>query len=79
MLYPDICKLLETIDRLGGTRGQYNYTICELLLHYIRRNGESYEIISDAVCIPLDASTEIRRRVMEPYEDAKIKENGDIL
>jgi len=40
--------------------------------------GKSYNSISAAISALEDAAHEVRRRVMVPYEDEKIKVNGDI-
>jgi hypothetical protein len=60
-------------------KGELNYIISSILLYYVQYHGKSYQTISDAIGAAQDAAEEFRRRVLNPYEDEKIKENGDIL
>lgn len=60
------------------TKGDLNYCISRLLYSYVGIKKPNYQNISDAISAATDAAEEFRRRVMNPYEDKKIKENGDI-
>lgn len=73
----EIWDLFE-IDPLHMTKGDLNYCISKLMLGFVRCNGKSYQTLSDAIAAANDAAAEFRRRMMDPYEDKKIKENGDI-
>jgi hypothetical protein len=59
-------------------KGELNFVITTLMYHYLKQNKTSYQNISDCIAACNDAGEEFRRRVMNPYEDKKIKENGDI-
>ena len=61
-----------------GTAGRMNYCISSMINMMIEKKGLSYsnvnEIIGALECIKL----ELYRRIVAPYEDLKIKENGDV-
>lgn len=58
--------------------GDLNYVITVMIDNYIRTYGENYanynEMIGALECCKL----EYYRRGISPYEDEKIKENGDV-
>jgi hypothetical protein len=60
------------------TAGQLNYTITTIILEYLVRNGKQYQTINDIIGALEGAKAEFQRRVVAPYEDIKIKENGDV-
>ena len=68
----------ELRSRDARTQGELNYQITVLMLKYIRDFGQSYDNISNAIAAGIDAAEELSRRQLAPYEDNKIKENGDI-
>lgn len=76
-IIPEVRKLLrdnaEAIDK-----GQLNFLISEIMILYLHRKGLSYENISDAIGAAQDAADEMKRRILAPYEDKKIGQNGDI-
>lgn len=57
--------------------GELNYVFTMLALEYIRTNGLSYQTINDIVGALECCKLEFVRRVVNPYEDKKIIENGD--
>lgn len=59
--------------------GELNYAISNLFNEYLKRKGGlSYQVLNDIVGAGFGAVTEFQRRVVAPYEDKKIKENGDV-
>ena len=60
------------------TPGELNYLITQLCITYIKDNGKSYQYINDVVGALEGAKLEFYRRLAAPYEDSKIKENGDV-
>lgn len=61
--------------------GELNYVLTELALRYINlrsHSGPSYAAINDAIGALECAKLELYRRLAAPYEDLKIKENGDV-
>jgi len=60
------------------TAGQLNYIITEVIRQYIITKGKSYQTINDIMGALTGAQAEFYRRVVIPYEDLKIHENGDV-
>ncbi len=64
------------------TPGHLNYAITLLMISYLERlaagKGLSYANIAETLAGGTEAVNEFRRRVLVPYEDKKIKENGDV-
>lgn len=60
------------------TPGELNYLITEYCLGYLERKGTSYTNLNEIVGVLECAKQEFYRRAVSPYEDEKIKENGDI-
>lgn len=58
--------------------GELNYAITMLCDTYFKINGGRYQQINDIVGALEGAKLEFYRRVAAPYEDVKIKENGDV-
>jgi len=59
-------------------KGDLNYCVTVLALKYIKNHGKSYTNISSAASSLVDAADEIKRRLLGPHEDQKIRENGDL-
>lgn len=58
--------------------GELNYELTMLCLEYLAQNGKCYATMNDIVGALDSCKMEFYRRVVEPYEDVKIKENGDV-
>ena len=58
--------------------GELNYAITQMCIQYIRDRGLRYQYLNDVIGALDGASKEFYRRVVAPYEDTKIKENGDV-
>lgn len=58
--------------------GELNYVITKLLLSFVNRNGLRYDICNSLLGVLECAKLELYRRLVGPYEDAKISENGDV-
>ena len=59
------------------TSGELNYWITEQIIGYMKYKGLNYATINDIVGALSCATQEFYRRVVVPYEDKKILENGD--
>jgi hypothetical protein len=68
---------VEYFDR-PRTPGELNYAITLYLRDYFHDNGANYQAINDIVGALEGAKLEFYRRIAAPYEDGKIKENGDV-
>lgn len=71
--------LIEKLQSIIITKGDLNYLICELVGRLILDSEISYTRISELIDAVHDAETELRRRILTPYEVTKMLENGDIL
>lgn len=60
------------------TPGELNYAITLLIIEYLQRKGKSYTFINDCLGALEGAKLEFYRRVVVPYENAKMAENGDV-
>ncbi len=70
----------ETIshDWPAETAGELNYVLTMTVLRYLETKGKSYQAINDIVGALVGCKDEFTRRVVRPYEDQKIKQNGDV-
>ena len=68
-------------DLLILDEGELNYAVCCLFMKFIdTQEGEiSYKKLNAGLGVLEAAKEEIRRRVLNGYEHAKIIENGDIF
>ena len=69
---------IDASPHLIQTVGQLNYHISMLLRAYVDKHGLCYGSINDVVGVLESAKAEFQRRVVAPYEDKKIQENGDL-
>lgn len=60
------------------TPGELNYAITLIINRYYKATGGGYQNINDIVGALEGAKLEFYRRVVAPYEDGKIVENGDV-
>lgn len=69
-------KIVEQMHEVGiAANGDLNY----LLYAYCKRHiNPSYNNYKNFIGELNQCATEIERRILAPYEDKKIKENGDV-
>lgn len=60
------------------TAGQLNYQISSLCKKYLDFYGICYDHLNEVIGVLECVKQELYRRVVVPYEDKKIKENGDV-
>ncbi len=77
-LDPKIKELTECLKDIGFGKGDMNYVMSKLAVAFVKMHGKSYGILSDVTGVFNDAKVEFERRVVAPYEDEKIKQNGDV-
>jgi hypothetical protein len=58
--------------------GELNYLFTVIANEYLERKGLRYQNLNDIIGALEGAKLELYRRVAAPYEDKKIKENGDV-
>lgn len=69
---------LHSGKRGSQNAGELNFTLTEIAVSYFRENGGRYQQINDIIGALEGAKLEFYRRIAAPYEDSKIKENGDV-
>ncbi len=75
----EMSDCIERLQAFIDTKGDLNYAICELVGRLILDSDKiSYSQMSEWIDGVHDAEAELRRRVLDPYEDIKIFENGDV-
>lgn len=58
--------------------GELNFLLTKTILSYINIKGVCYDTFNDVLGVLSAIDYEIKRRMLGPYEDKKIEENGDI-
>lgn len=71
-------EAIETLTGIINAKGDLNYAICELVGRLILKTKISYTQISEWIDGVDGAERELTRRLLDPYEDIKIEENGDV-
>ena len=69
-----IKQLIDNIENMG----EFNYIISCIANGLIRKLKISYKVLNGIIGVLECAKLEQYRRVVSPYETAKIIENGDI-
>jgi len=59
--------------------GELNYSMVVLLNKYIKDNGHSYRTYNDIVGVLESLKMEFYRRMVAPYEEIKMRLNGDVF
>jgi hypothetical protein len=78
---PYIKQLQRDVLRTLGvpeTSGELNFKLTTQAILYVTHHGLSYQSINDVLGALEGAKMEFYRRVAIPYENGKIKENGDV-
>lgn len=75
----DLENYLEEVGEQLEVKGELTYCIYKLGLEYLKRHELNYQNISDVCAAMRDSECEFRRRILDNYENSKIKENGDIF
>jgi hypothetical protein len=70
-------SIISAIDA-STTAGDLNFMISLMAKAYIEAKGLRYEHLNAVVGALDSCKAEFQRRVVAPYEDQKIAENGDV-
>lgn len=75
----------ELLSKMGSllsikdlNQGDLNYIISKLSHTYLHNKGCNYATCNDIIGVLECAKLEFYRKIVSPYEDKKILENGDI-
>ena len=71
-------KLMSVNFPVMETPGELNFLITKLIKHYMWNLETNYVLINEIVGALESAKLEFYRRVVVPYEEKKIKQNGDV-
>lgn len=61
-----------------GNAGELNYVVSSLMYDFVERKGLKYQVVAEVQAAVHGALVEFERRLVGPYEDQKVLENGDI-
>lgn len=75
---PLVNKMYIEMSNNSVTPGDLNYLMTSLASAYIESKGMSYTHLNDVIGVLDACSKEFYRRVVAPYEDEKISQNGDV-
>ena len=77
--FTEVLVNLESILEFENFEGELNYIISQLANLYLLNQGVCYKNLNTIIGSIECSKIEIYRRVAAPYEDIKIKENGDVF
>jgi hypothetical protein len=60
------------------TAGELNYAVTRLVDRYLCEKGLRYQHVNEVIGVLECAKLELYRRIASPYEDKKIREEGDV-
>lgn len=67
---------MESVEDLSA--GELNYIVTRLARGFVRAKTENYAAYNDVMGALEGVKMEMYRRSIVPYEDAKIREHGDV-
>ena len=73
----DVCEKFSAME-ITDFAGALNYLNDKIVKTWIEKNGKKYFIFAVIAGTLVCCILEIYRRLIAPYEDKKISENGDI-
>lgn len=73
-----ISKNFKDIGTFVENAGELNYVITSIIHGYFEQNGGRYQQANDIIGALEGAKLEFYRKIVAPYEETKIKENGDV-
>ena len=73
-----VIDIAEQTGKICSHPGDLNYAFTVIAQAYLKQHGLNYQHINDVVGALEGCKLELYRRVAAPYEDLKVKENGDV-
>jgi len=74
----DRTKLAYGDYKFPENAGELNYVLTLVVHKYMRDKGIKYQHYNDVIGALEGCKLELYRRYVSPYEDVKIKDNGDV-
>lgn len=65
-------------DRNAELPGELAFIIYQAVVDYVEQYDASFALFNEVVGVLENVKREFQRRYLDPYEDAKLEENGDI-
>lgn len=59
--------------------GELNFLICKMIDAYLSKRSIKYTILNEVMGVLSGVAKEFYRRVVVPYEEKKMEENGDVF
>lgn len=75
---PPIDEHIYALASFIQSPGELNYAITMLIHEHLHTKGKNYDTLNEIVGALECVKAEFLRRVVAPYEDIKLKENGDV-
>jgi len=73
----DIATILLNVPS-GKVKGAFNYFVTRLFCQTFDVKNAGYTDLSNAIAVMGDMEHELRRRLLDKYEDVCIEKNGDL-
>jgi len=70
--------LHQLVQTMPSDAGELNYLISRIVDTYIQVKGKNYANLNEVIGVLECVKQEYYRRIAAPYEDEKIKQNGDV-
>lgn len=61
------------------TVGNLTYVLTFIVNGYVKKRGKSFQSLAEVIAALEQAKDEFQRRVVHPYENEKMKANGDVF
>tara|TARA_Y100000034_G_scaffold113340_1_gene148261 strand:+ start:3113 stop:3424 length:312 start_codon:yes stop_codon:yes gene_type:complete len=74
-----LCDFASDLADYCNNGGDINFAFCTIIDAFIRQKGLRYQTISDIIGALEGAKAEFQRRIVGPYEDQKLAENGEVF
>ncbi len=71
-------RMLVGYSELPTNAGELNYVLTIMILSYMKLMGDKYQTYNDVLGVLEAIKQELYRRKIAPYEDQKIRDNGDV-
>ena len=74
-----IDPVIESVLNTNLSSGELNYVITRLCQQYLANHKPNYSTMNNIIGVLECAKQEFYRRIAAPYENEKIKLNGDVI
>jgi hypothetical protein len=74
-----IRSVLDQGKKLPVTPGELNFVLAGHIDRYLGVRPQSYQVYNDVIGVLECLKLEVYRRLVAPYEDEKLAQNGDVF